>query len=166
MAPQTAQKYPPPTHEREKDEKKRKKARLRKGMNTHTQRVTTVTDTTTNKRKRTHTTRERMRDTTNRWGENREKSTTGAPNDGWMDGWKEGRMEERMDGAGHFFFFKLWEGRKWNGKSDHGRAPRREPGRKGHKGGPLEATTRKKEKTIKRPVVPAWKRAQKSTLSH
>ena len=83
--------------------------------------------------------------------------------DGWMDGRKDGWSRA-------FFFFFLnfgkEKGRKWNGKSDHGRAPRREPGRKGHKGGPLEATTRKKEKTIKRPVVPAWKRAQKSTPSH
>ena len=50
---------------------------------------------------------------------NREKSTTGAPKDGWKDGWKEGWKKDV--GAGFFFFvflfffvlfLKLWDGKK------------------------------------------------------
>ena len=75
-------------------------------MYTHTQQVTKETDTTTNKMQRTHTTRERMRDTTNRWVKKGKKAQQERQMmDGWMDGRKEGWMEERMDGAGHFFFF-------------------------------------------------------------
>ena len=83
-------------------------------MYTHTQQVTKETETTTNKMQRTHTTRERMRDTTNRWVKKGKKAQQERQMmDGWMDGWKEGWMEERMDGAGHFFLKKkLWEGKR------------------------------------------------------
>ena len=89
-----------------KTTRKEKKARLHKGVYTHTQQVTKETDTTTNKMQRTHTTRERTRDTTNRWVKKGKKAQQERQMmDGWMDGWMDGRMDGRKDVWSRAFFF-------------------------------------------------------------
>ena len=115
-------------------------------MYTHTQQVTKKTDTTTNKIERTHTTRERMRDTTNRWVKKGKKAQQERQMmDGWMDGrkegWKKGWMEQ-----GIFFFLNFGKEESGMAKVITAELPEGSPAARGTKVDPSKPPRGKRKK--------------------